>query len=217
MKSIRNEQILLFFVKKRMRRFSLLLSLLSLILISGCTGNQYKDPTIQIKTIFGDIYVELYPDKAPKTVSGFLSYVDAGYFKETNFYRVLKREDQPSNAFKSEIIQGGLWRSDLEKQKSIPGIPHETTKETGILHKAGVISLARNEPGTANTEFFICVTDQPVYDYGGGASPETEKLGYSAFGKVVKGFDVVKKIHAQPDIGAQFVTPVRIFDIVRAK
>lgn len=73
------------------------------------------------------------------------------------------------------------------------------------------------EAGSANTEFFICLTDQPVYDYGGGASPEKEKLGYSAFGRVVKGFDVVKKIYAQPDIGTQFTTPVRILNIVRVK
>ncbi len=183
----------------------------------NCTPSGFKSPTIQIKTIFGDIFVELYPDKAPKTVAGFLSYVDAGYFKEINFYRVLKKEDQPSNAFKSQIIQGGLWRSDLGKQKTIPGIPHETTKETGILHKAGVISLARMEAGSASTEFFICLTDQPVYDYGGGASPEEEKLGYAAFGRVVKGFDVVKKIYEQPDMGTQYITPVRIFNIVRAK
>lgn len=200
-------------MSKRLIPLFLILALIGF----NCTPSGFKSPTIEIKTTFGDIFVELYPDKAPKTVAGFLSYVDAGYFKEINFYRVLKKEDQPSNAFKSEIIQGGLWRTDLEKQKTIPGIPHETTKETGILHKAGVISLARSEPGSASTEFFICLTDQPVYDYGGGASPEKERLGYSAFGRVVKGFDVVKKIYQQPDIGTQFTTPVRIFNIVRVK
>ncbi|MEO6683911.1 MAG: peptidylprolyl isomerase [Ginsengibacter sp.] len=183
----------------------------------NCKSSEFKSPTIQIKTIFGDIYVELYPDKAPKTVAGFLSYVDSGYFKETSFYRELKKEDQPTNAFKSEIIQGGLWKSNLEKQQTIPGIPHESTKETGLLHKAGIISLARSEPGTASTEFFICLTDLPVYDYGGGASPEEERLGFSAFGKVVKGFDVIKQIYAQPDLQTHFKTPVRIFNIVRAR
>lgn len=200
-------------MSKRLVPFFLILAIMGF----NCSPSGLKSPTIQIKTIFGDIFVELYPDKAPKTVAGFLSYVDAGYFKETNFYRVLKKEDQPSNAFKSQIIQGGLWRSDLEKQKTIPGIPHETTKETGILHKAGVISLARSEAGSASTEFFICLTDQPVYDYGGGASPEEERLGYSAFGRVVKGFDVVKKIYEQPDMGTRFITPIRVFNIVRAK
>lgn len=183
----------------------------------SCNSSEFNSPAIQIKTIFGDIYVELYPDKAPKTVAGFLSYIDSGYFKETNFYRVLKKEDQPSNAFKSEIIQGGMWKSNYDKQITIPGIPHESTKETGLLHKAGTISLARSEPGSANTEFFICLTDLPVYDYGGGASPEKERLGFSAFGRVVKGWEVVKKIYAQPDIGTAFKTPVRIFNIVRVK
>ena len=199
--------------------FKRLYPLFLAVMIIGlqCTPSEFKSPTIKIRSIFGDIYVELYPDKAPKTVSAFLSYVDAGYFKETSFYRVLKKEDQPSNAFKSEIIQGGLWKSNYDKQITIPGIPHESTKETGILHKAGVISLARSAPGSASTEFFICLTDLPVYDYGGGASPEEERLGFSAFGKVVKGWDVVKEIYAQPDIGTAFKTPVRIFDIVRVR
>ena len=198
---------------KRLIPFFLLLAVIGF----HCTPSDFKSPTIEIKTTFGVIYVELYPEKAPKTVAAILSYIDSGYFKEINFYRVLKKDDQPSNAFKSEIIQGGLWKANLDKQKTIPGIPHESTRGTGILHKAGVISLARMEAGSANTEFFICLTDQPVYDYGGGASPEAEKLGYSAFGKVVKGFDVVKKIHSQPDIGTQFVTPIRNFNIVRVK
>lgn len=182
---------------------------------AGCDNGDFKDPTIKIETQFGDIYVELYPDKAPKTVKGFLSYVDAGYFKNTNFYRVLKREDQPSNAFKSELIQGGLWDVDYKKQKSIPGIPHESTKETGLLHKAGTISLARAEPGTASTEFFICLTDQPVYDFGGEASPEG--LGFSPFGKVVRGMKIVKQINMQPNTSTTFLRPIKIWNIVRVK
>lgn len=191
------------------------LFLLLALYISGCGENHYKDPTIKIETNFGDIYVELYPDKAPKTVAGFLSYVDAGYFKNTSFYRVLKREDQPSNAFKSELIQGGLWASDYKKQKAIPGIPHESTKETGLLHKTGTISLARSEPGTASTEFFICLSNQPVYDFGGEASPEG--LGFAPFGRVVEGMKIVRQINSQPDTATTFLRPIKIINIIRVK
>lgn len=191
------------------------LFLLLALYISGCSENHYKDPTIKIETNFGDIYVELYPDKAPKTVAGFLSYVDAGYFKNTSFYRVLKREDQPSNAFKTELIQGGLWASDYKKQKAIPGIPHESTKETGLLHKTGTISLARAEPGTASTEFFICLSNQPVYDFGGEASPEG--LGFAPFGQVVEGMKIVRQINIQPDTATTFLRPIKIFNIIRVK
>jgi peptidyl-prolyl cis-trans isomerase A (cyclophilin A) len=179
----------------------------------SCKHKTYKEPTIKIETNFGDIIVELYPAKAPKTVAAFLSYVDSGYYKNSSFYRVLKAEDQPSNAFKSDLIQGGIWLSQNKKQMSLAGITHETTKQTGILHKDGTISLARSEPGTANTEFFIVIGDQPAYDYGGTANPD--KQGFAAFGRVIEGMDIVKDIHKQPDNQTSFTPPIVINDIVR--
>ncbi len=187
--------------------------IVSAFIYSSCTHTKYKEPTIKIKTNFGDIIVELYPEKAPKTVAAFLSYVDSGYYKNSSFYRVLKEEDQPSNAFKSNLIQGGIWQSQNKKQLSLSGIPHETTKQTGILHKDGAISLARNAPGSANTEFFIVIGDQPAYDYGGAANMDGQ--GFAAFGKVIKGMDVVKQIHQQPDNQTNFMPPLAINDIVR--
>ena len=181
----------------------------------GCTESEYTEPTIKIESGFGDIYVQLFPDKAPKTVAAFLAYVDSGYFKNTNFYRVLKREDQPSNAFKTELIQGGLWKNDYKRQAKIPGIPHESTKETGLKHLRGTISLARAAPGTASTEFFICLSDQPVYDFGGEASPEG--LGFAPFGRVVKGMKIVQEIQKQPDSATSFITPIKIYNIERVK
>jgi peptidyl-prolyl cis-trans isomerase A (cyclophilin A) len=196
-------------------KFSFFFILIACTLSMGCKNTNFKSPTIEIETNFGDIYVELYPDKAPKTVAGFLHFVDSGYFKNASFYRVMKKDDQPSNQFKAELIQGGLWRNNYKKQESIPGIPHETTKETGILHKRGTISLARNEPGTASTEFFICLADQPIYDYGGKAAPD--KQGFAAFGEVVKGMNVAREIQKQPDSATSFRTPIKILNIKRVK
>lgn len=190
------------------------LFLLILIGMSGCKpAKKYTRPTIEIQTNFGDIIVELYPEKAPKTAAAFLSYVDSGFYKNSSFYRVLKAEDQPSNSPKSDLIQGGIWQTDYKKQLKVQGIPHETTQQTGILHKDGVISLARTSPGTASTEFFICIGNQPGYDYGGNANPD--KQGFAAFGKVIEGMDVVKQIHKQPDNETNFTPAIPIKNIKR--
>ena len=179
----------------------------------SCSHKKYDNPHVQIQTDFGDIEVELYPAKAPKSVVAFLSYVDSGLYKNCTFYRVLKEENQPSSSFKSELIQGGIWQSNNKKAASLPGIPHETTKQSGILHINGTVSLARTTPGTASSEFFICVGNQPAYDYGNNANPD--KLGYAAFGRVVKGMDVVRMIHQQPENGEAFFPQIKINNIVR--
>ena len=179
----------------------------------SCSHKKYDNPHVQIQTDFGDIEVELYPVKAPKSVAAFLSYVDSGLYKNCTFYRVLKEENQPSSSFKSELIQGGIWQSNNKKAASLQGIPHETTKQSGLIHTNGTVSLARTTPGTASSEFFICVGDQPAYDYGNNANPD--KLGYAAFGRVVKGMDVVRMIHQQPENGEAFFPQIKILNVVR--
>ena len=181
----------------------------------SCSHPKYKDPHVLIETNFGDIEVEVYPDKAPKSVAAFLSYVDSGFYRKSSFYRVLKEENQPSASFKSELIQGGIWQTNYKKGVSLPGIPHEPTNKTGILHKNGTLSLARTTLGTASSEFFICVGDQPAYDYGGDANPD--RKGFAAFGKVFKGMDIVRKIHQQPDNEESFYPPIEISDIKRVR
>jgi peptidyl-prolyl cis-trans isomerase A (cyclophilin A) len=186
--------------------------LLSLLFLLSCS-HHYKNPHVEISTSFGDIEVELYPSQAPKTVTAFLSYVNSGWYNNSSFYRVLKAEDQPSSSFKSDLIQGGIWNTNSKKMLSIPGIPHETTKQSGLKHLDGTISLARTAPGTASTEFFICIGDQPAYDYGGKANPDGQ--GFAAFGRVVKGMDVVRKIHSQPDNETTFTPPITIEQVKR--
>lgn len=183
------------------------------ITFCACKHTTYKNPHIKIETQLGDIEIELYPDKAPKTVAAFLFYVDSGFYKNASFYRVLKEEDQPTNSFKAELIQGGIWQTNYKKGIGLPGITHEPTNVTGILHKNGTISLARTTPGTASSEFFICIGDQPSFDYGGDANPD--KQGFAAFGSVVKGMDVVKQIHHQSSYEDSFDPPVAIFNIKR--
>ena len=177
------------------------------VVLVSCSHPHYKDPHILIETNYGDIEVELYPDKAPKTVAAFLSYIDSGYFKNSSFYRVVKNEDMGGNNY--GLIQGGIFRTN--ETLHLPGIEHESTKQTGLSHTSGTISLARTSPGSANTEFFICVGDQSQFDYGNGADGQ----GFAAFGKVFKGMDIVRKIQDRPANGESFSEKIRIDRIVR--
>ncbi|MEP6464833.1 MAG: peptidylprolyl isomerase [Parafilimonas sp.] len=170
--------------------------------IAACSSPKYKNPHFVIETKFGDIEVELYPAQAPKTVAAFLSYIDSGYYNKAAFYRVLRDDEQPTDAPKAELIQGGIWQTNYKLAATIPGIPHESTDQTKILHTDGTISLARSTPGTANTEFFICVGDQPGFNYGGANNADGQ--GYAAFGKVVKGMNVVKIIYDAPETDGTF-------------
>lgn len=163
---------------------------------------EYKNPHILIVTRYGDIEAELYPDKAPKTVAAFLSYIDSGYYDNSSFYRVNMNDDL--GGYYSGFIQGGLWPN----KKDIPGIPHESTKQTGLTHTSGALSLARTTPGSQNTEFFICIGDQTRFDYGNEGVSDGQ--GYSAFGKVVDGMKVVRRIQQVPSSGENFTEKVVI-------
>jgi peptidyl-prolyl cis-trans isomerase A (cyclophilin A) len=182
-------------------------------LLLGCHTSNPDKPHVVIRTRAGDIEVELYLRQAPRTVGAFLSYVDSGFYKNGSFYRVLNEDNQPTGTDFSKLIQGGIWKTNHAKAIALPGVPHETTQQTHILHTDGVISLARMAPGTGTTEFFICVGDQPGFDYGGANNPDGQ--GYAAFGKVVKGMDVVWDIYGEPENNQAFTPPIAILNIVR--
>jgi len=182
-------------------------------ILFACGRPHYKNPHILIETQFGDIEIELYPDQAPKTVGAFLSHIDSGYYVRSSFYRVLNEDNQPSGSGASTLIQGGIWRTNHSKAVSAPGIPHEPTNQTHIQHKDGVVSMARSAPGSATTEFFICIGDQPGFDYGGSNNPDGQ--GYAAFGKVLRGMDVVRLIYKEPETDQSFDPPILIKSIKR--
>lgn len=188
--------------------FSFILVLL-LILMTGPASCYRTAKEVLISTELGDIRVELYTHQAPLTAANFLAHVEQGDYTNSIFYRVVRMDNQPDNPVKIEVIQGGLFHDEVVD--TIPPIPHETTRETGILHTDGTISMARNRPGSASTEFFICVGDQPSLDYGGMRNPDGQ--GFAAFGRVVKGMEVVRAIQEQPDEGQYLIKPVRIREI----
>ncbi len=180
------------------------------VLLFSCSSN--KNPHIIIKTNLGNVEAELYPDKAPKTVAAFLSYVDSGFYKNSSFYRVLFIEAMASD-YNTGIIQGGIWQSNNKKAIVLPGIVHEPPKQTGLSHTTGTLSLARSTPGTANSEFFICVGDQTGYDSSKNYNPDG--LGFAAFGRVISGMDIVRQIHKQAANGQSFTRPITILNIER--
>lgn len=169
-----------------------------------------NDVTCLIKTELGNITIELYPSKAPITVANFLKYVDAHLYDSSSFFRAVTLNNQPNNDIKIEVIQGG----NVDSVKDFAPIPLETTEQTSLLHKDGTISMARSKPATATSSFFICINDQPSLDFGGKRNPDGQ--GFAAFGKVISGMDVVKRIqNLYPDQGQYFKPPVYILSIIR--
>ena len=166
-------------------------------------------PEVKLSTPLGEIVLEIDTLNAPVTANNFLNHVEIGTYKNAVFYRAVRMNNQPQNDIKIEVIQGGVFvKVRFEK---IETIRHETTKETGLKHLNGTISMARAETGTASTEFFICIGDQPELDFGGKRNPDGQ--GFAAFGKVVKGMDVVRKIQQQKDENQTLLEPVKITEL----
>jgi peptidyl-prolyl cis-trans isomerase A (cyclophilin A) len=164
---------------------------------------------VLIETEMGAIEAEIDVARAPVTGSNFLRYVDAGLFQGGQFFRTVTLQNQPDNDVKIEVIQAGLPRG----AKDFPPIPLERTSATGIQHKDGTLSMARSAPDSATSSFSICVGDQPSLDFGGKRNPDGQ--GFAAFGRVVRGMDVVRKIQAAPSQGQRLTPPVRILNIRR--
>ncbi len=194
------------------------LVLITLVSVVGCASiNTAKPVKLLMSTTLGDVEMTLYPDKAPVTVANFLRYVDAGAYRDGSFYRVV-RHDNDNGSPKITVIQGGARKGVVEWQP----IPLETTEVSGINHLDGTLSMARAEPQTATTAFFICIGAQPGLDFGGKRAKDG--LGFAAFGKVTRGMDVVKAINQirnsksseNPYMQGQMLSqPVLITDIKR--
>jgi len=147
---------------------------------------------VLVQTERGDIVLQLFSDKAPVSSKNFLRYVKEHRYDGAGFYRVVRLDNQPDKKVKIEVIQGGLGD---DSTKTLSRIVHETTAITGLKHLDGTLSMARNGPGTAGSEFFICINNQPELDYGGKRNPDGQ--GFAAFGKVLSGMNIVKQIQQE--------------------
>ena len=184
----------------------LLFAFISLLSINTFSQKRTK---CLIKTSLGEIQIEIYPEKAPVTAANFLKYADQRLYDGTNFYRVCTPENEKERQIRIEVIQGG----DVQEAKQFEPIPIETTKQTGLRHENGTLSMARDQPNTATSSFFICVGKQPELDFAGKRNPDGQ--GFAAFGKVTKGMKVVRKIQSQKEKGQYLIQPVIIFSICR--
>ena len=183
---------------------------------------------VVIETSCGTIVVRLDP-AAPVTTANFLNYVDAGLYNGGQFHRTVRadnnansnlrgerigngidpsadRRQMPNDQIMIEVIQGGTnpdRSGDLQ-----PPIPLERTRDTGLRHLDGTISMSRFTPDSAVSDFFICINDQPDLDFGGLRNPDGQ--GFAAFGQVVEGMDVVRAIQIAPSVGQILEPPVAI-------
>ena len=143
-----------------------------------CASALAADPQVELKTSMGTITLELYPDKAPKTVENFLQYVKDGHYKSTIFHRVIR----------GFMVQGGGFSADFVEKKKNPPIQNEANN--GLKNALGTIAMARTaDPHSASAQFYINVANNAALDYRG-----EDNWGYAVFGKVIKGMDVVEKI-----------------------
>lgn len=173
---------------KHMKLFLLLLVFISF-------SARAADPEVEMKTNMGSILIELYPDKAPKTVANFLRYVKEGFYSGTIFHRVIK----------GFMIQGGGYTTGFREKPTHHPIVNEAAN--GLRNIPGTIAMARTmDPNSATSEFFINVNDNRSLNY---VDSSPERIGYCVFGRVVKGMDVVNKIAALPTgPGGSFLTDV---------
>ena len=155
---------------------------------------QAKPVRVRVQTELGDIVVEVDQGKAPNTAANFLKYVDAGHYDGGTWHRTVKMDNQPESTVKIEVIQAGV--NPDHAKSGFPPIALERTNVTGLLHKDGAISMARGMPDSATSGWFICINDQPSLDFGGARNPDGQ--GFAAFGRVVSGMDVVRKIQQAP-------------------
>jgi peptidyl-prolyl cis-trans isomerase A (cyclophilin A) len=190
--------------------------------------------SVIITTPLGQIEIELVRQYAPLTTANFLHYVEHGFYNGGRFHRTVTPDNQsnanlknekigagidpdadrgqlPNDAVIIEVIQGGI-DADRHEEQNAP-IPLERTRDTGLRHEDGTISMARLTANSAVSDFFICIGDQPELDFGGQRNVDGQ--GFAAFGKVTKGMDIVRAIQQSPADGQSLNPPIEITAIAR--
>jgi cyclophilin family peptidyl-prolyl cis-trans isomerase len=161
---------------------------------------------VTIQTEMGEIEAELYASQAPFAVTNLLRYILNGYFRNGEFFRALTADNQQGGKPKLQAIE---VRADPSKSAELfPPIPLERTRDTGLKHLDGTLTMARDGVDTTRDTFYICIGDQPEWDFGGKGTSDGQ--GLAAFGRVTRGMDLVRKIQALPANGQKLTPPLRI-------
>jgi peptidyl-prolyl cis-trans isomerase A (cyclophilin A) len=180
-------------------------------------------PRVRLRTALGDVVVEVDVVRAPVTGANFLRYVEAGRYDGARFHRTVtsRPDNQPTNVVKIEVVQAGPPPARLpdggvdedRNEGDRAPIPLERTRDTGLAHVDGALSMARGAPDTATSDFFLCVGPQPELDFGGRRNPDGQ--GFAAFGRVVSGMEVVRRIHRSHASGQTLDPPIAILEAIR--
>ncbi|MGH7467827.1 MAG: peptidylprolyl isomerase [Longimicrobiales bacterium] len=177
--------------------------------LSGATAQ--SAPRVVLRTELGEIEIEIDSAHAPVTAANFLRYVDGGFYQGGRFHRTVRDDNQPNDSIRIAVVQASI--NSARSREQFPRLALERTSVTGLRHRDGTISMARGGPDTATSSFFICIGDQPSLDFGGRRNPDGQ--GFAAFGRVVRGMDVVRKIQSGTANGQTLTTPVVILEAVR--
>lgn len=192
-------------------RISALTSIILLLSSATVLAQRAKLPHVVIVTDKGRVEVEIDTEHAPVTAANFLRYVDSRFYDGGSFYRTVRPDNQKDKKVPIAVIQGD--GPEAKQKNAFAPIPLERTSKTGLKHQDGTISMARDGPDTATSSFFVCIGDQPELDYGGKRNPDGQ--GFAAFGRVVRGMDVVRAIQMGPARGEDLTPPARIISVRR--
>ena len=183
-----------------------LVAALLLALAVPASASAEDAPRVVLETPLGDVEIAVDSARAPVTARNFLRYVEGGRYDGGRFHRTVTPENQPDKRVKIAVIQAGV--APARERGDFPAIPLERTRDTGLSHVDGAVSMARDTPDSATSDFFVCVGDQPSLDFGGARNPDGQ--GFAAFGRVVRGMDVVRRIWRSPAKGQALEPPVPI-------
>ena len=187
-------------------------ALLGAVFLSAAIGQSPAPARVIVETGLGEIEMEIDLAHAPLTGANFLAYVDRALYAGGRFHRTVRPDNQRDKPVKIAVIQGAA--SAGRGAEFLPPIALERTNVTGLRHTDGTVSMARAGIDTATHEFFICVGDQPELDFGGRRNPDGQ--GFAAFGRVVRGMDVVRRIQAAPATGETLTPPIAIVRMRRS-
>ena len=181
------------------------------LLLVALLTSQGSLPRVIVETEAGEIEIQVDTVRAPLTAANFLKYVDEKFYDGGRFHRTVKMDNQPANDIKIEVIQAGA--SPARTRELSAPIALERTSVTKLTHDDGAVSMARSQPDSARDGFFICIGKQPELDFGGKRNPDGQ--GFAAFGHVIRGMEIVRKIQAAPADGQNLTPPVRIVRMSR--
>jgi peptidyl-prolyl cis-trans isomerase A (cyclophilin A) len=185
-----------------------------LILTLACAtrlAQPARTALVRIVTAMGEIDVEVDLARAPVTSANFLRCVEEGRSGGGRFHRTVRPDTEVRRDVPIEVIQAGA----AGERDNVPPILLERTSATGLRHVDGALSMARDTPDSATSDFFICIGDQPSLDFGGARNPDGQ--GFAVFGHVVHGGDVVRRIQASPAVGQALTPPIAILSTRRLR